>query len=110
MYIPNISGFVDFCSYHSDGKPIYFVNGTLYAGFDMLASIDCCYNFVFKDSKREIEKAILENMYMFDVEETDKFFYPNDNMFSMDNSIKNIKGMILTMKQAKESNVSKFIL
>lgn len=99
MYIPNISGFVDFCCYHSDGNPIYLVNGQLYADFDMLVSIGYRYNFLFENSKREIEKAISDNMYMFDIEETDKFFYPNDNMFSMDNSIRNIKGNILTLKR-----------
>lgn len=97
--IPNISGFVDFCSYHSKGYPIYFVNGHLYAGFDMLASIEYRYNFVLKNSQKEIEKAIMENMYMFDVTETDKFFYPNDNMFSSDNSIRNIKGQVLVLKK-----------
>ena len=34
-YIPNISGFVDFCSYHANGEPIYIVNDSLYADFDM---------------------------------------------------------------------------
>ena len=97
--IPNISGFVDFCSYHSQGYPIYFVNGHLYAGFDMLASIEYRYNFVLKNSQKEIEKAIMENMYMFDVTETDKFFYPNDNMFSGDNSIRNIRGQVLVLKK-----------
>ena len=98
MYKPIISGFVDFCVYHSDGEPIYFVNGKLYAGFDMLASVDCMYDFVFPDTQKEIETAIKKNMYMFDVEESNKFFYPNDNMFSKDNSTKNIKGTILTLK------------
>ena len=99
MYIPNISGFSDFCSYHSNGTPIYFVRGKLYADFDMLTSIECRYNFVFSNSKSEIEKAILDNIYMFDIEETDQFYYPNDNMFSMDNSIKNIRGKVLTLKE-----------
>ena len=96
---PNISGFVDFCSYHANGKPIYFVNGRLYAGFDMLAMIECRYNFLFPESKMETEKAIMENMYMFDVEETDKFYYPNDNMFSNPCPIKNINGWVLTLKK-----------
>ena len=98
-YIPNISGFVDFCSYHANGEPIYLVNGRLRAGFDALAGIDYKYDFTFSGTKAEIEKAIAENMYMFDVEETDKFFYPNDNMFSMNNSQKHIKGQILTLKK-----------
>ena len=73
-YIPNISGFVDFCEYHANGEPIYFVNGRLYAGFDMLIRIDYKYNFLFEDSKMNIEKAITENMYMFDIEETYAFY------------------------------------
>lgn len=99
MYIPNISGFVDFCSYHTNGEPIYFVNGRLYAGFDMLCRIDYKYNFTSVKAQAETEKAIMENMYMFDVEETDKFYYPNDNMFSMSNAQKHIKGQILTLKE-----------
>lgn len=98
-YIPNISGFVDFCEYHADGEPIYFVNGKLYAGYDMLVRIDCKYNFFFEESKSETEKAILQNMYMFDVRENNNFYYPNDNMFSGDNSIRGIKGQILTLKK-----------
>ena len=96
---PNISGFVDFCSYHANGKPIYFVDGKLYAGFDMLATLESKYDFVFSDSKKEIENAIKENMYMFNVEESNKFYYPNDNMFSANNSIKGIKGHVLTLKE-----------
>ena len=98
-YIPNISGFVDFCEYHANGEPIYFVNGQLYAGFDMLIRIDYKYNFLFEDSKRNIEKAITENMYMFNIEETHDFYYPNDNMFSMSNAENNIKGYILRLKK-----------
>lgn len=96
---PNISGFVDFCSYHANGEPIYLVNGKIYASFDMLSMIECRYNFLFSDSKKETEKAIMENMYMFDVVETNQFYYPNDNMFSGNNSIKGIKGNILTLKK-----------
>ena len=99
MCVPNISGFSDFCSWHKNGQPIYIVRGQLYADFDMLTSIENRYDFLFPDSKREIEKAISDNMYMFDIEDTNKFYYPNDNMFSGDNSIKGIKGQILTLKK-----------
>lgn len=98
-YIPNISGFTDFCEYHANGEPIYFVNGHLYAGFDMLVRINSRYNFLFDDSKSVVEKAIAENMYMFDAEETQSFYYPNDNMFSMSNAEKNIKGYVLKLKR-----------
>ena len=98
-YIPNISGFVDFCSYHANGAPIYFVNGRLYTGFDMLCRIDYKYNFTNIKAQAEKEKAIIENMYMFYVDETDKLFYTNDNMFSMSNAQKHIKGQILTLKE-----------
>lgn len=98
-YIPNISGFTDFCCYHANGEPIYFVNGRLYASSDMLVRIDYKYNFTNKNTKAEIEKAITENMYMFDVRETNGFYYPNDNMFSMSNAEKNIHGQILTLKK-----------
>ena len=97
-YIPNISGFVDFIEYHGKGKQIYMVNNHLYAGLDMLTDLRTCYNFTFANSQRQIEKAIQENMYMFDVMEIDDFYYPNDNMFSGDNSQYGIKGYILTIK------------
>ena len=97
-YIQNISGFVDFIQYHGTGKPIYMVDGHLYVGLDMLTDLRTCYNFTFVNSKRQIEKAIQENMYMFDVMEVDDFYYPNDNMFSGDNSQHRIKGCILTIK------------
>lgn len=98
-YKPNISGFVDFCSYHTNGEPIYFVDGHLYNGFDMLVSAHYRYNFLFASSLREVEKAIEKNWYMFDVEESNAFYYPNDNMFSGDNSQHHIPGYILRLKR-----------
>lgn len=97
-YVPNISGFVDFCSYHSNGEPIFFVGGRLYAGFDMFVKIEYRYNFVYEDSRSEIEKAITENLYMFDIKMSSRFYYPNNNMFSMSNAMEDIKGMVLTLK------------
>ena len=97
-YIPYISGFTDFIEYHSNGSPIYMVDHHLYAGLDMLTDISTRYNFTFANSKRQIEKAIKENIYMFNVIPTDEFYYPNDNMFSGDNSQYGIKGYILTVK------------
>ena len=97
-YVPNISGFADFCYYHANGEPIYFVNGKLYAGFDMLVRIDYKYNFTDASVKAEVEKAIIENDYMFDIEETHNFYYPNDNMFSMSNAENNIHGFVLTLR------------
>lgn len=99
-FIPNISGFVDFCEYHARTKlPILIVNGNLVASFDMLVGINNCYNFTNAKAKKEIEKAIMENMYMFDVEENVGFYYPNDNMFSPDNSQHGIRGQVLTIKR-----------
>lgn len=98
-YIPNISGFADFCEWHKDGKLIYIVNGHLYAGLDMLCDLKYYYNFLFPNTKAEIENAIQRNLYMFDVEETNQFYYPNDNMFSGDNSEHGIKGYILKLKK-----------
>ena len=98
-YIPNISGFVDFLCYHSTGEPIYFVDGQLKNGFDLLIPVHHRYNFLFASSLREIEKAIEENWYMFDTEETNAFYYPNDNMFSGDNSQYHIPGYVLRLKR-----------
>lgn len=98
-YIPTISGFVDFCIHHQNGEPIYLVRGKLYANFDMLVSIKCKYNFTNTKVKTEVEHAIQKNLYMFDILNTNAFYYPNDNMFSMSNAEKNIKGQILTLKK-----------
>ena len=97
-YKPNISGFADFCEYHANGEPIFIVNGKLRNGFDLLVDATHKYCFWF-DCCAEIERAINENLYMFDIKETDNFYYPNDNMFSGSNSIKGIKGYVLTLKR-----------
>lgn len=98
-YIPNISGFADFCKYHSDGSPIFWVNNRLHAGLDMLQRLDTRYNFIFPDTRVKIEEAIQRNLYMFDFEPTRGFYYPNDNMFSGNNSESYIKGYILTLNK-----------
>ena len=97
-YIPNISGFADFISWHGNGKPIYLVNGHLVPDFCLECNINYFFNFWF-DCKEEIEKAIQENLYMFDIKESDDFYYPNTNMFSMSNAEYGIKGLILTLKK-----------
>ena len=100
FYIPNISGFVDFISYHANyNKPIYFVNGHVTAGFCLNTRLDQKYNFFSDEVVGEINEAICENMYMFDVAKTNKFYSCNDNMFSRDNSVKNIEGLLLTVKR-----------
>ena len=109
MCRPNISGFNDFCCYHTNGEPIYFVNGRLQNGFDLLTSVYYKYNFLFADSLEQIEKAIKDNWYMFDVKETTEFYYPNDNMFSGDNSEYHIPGYVLRLKH-KYGGLSDFKL
>jgi len=100
FYIPNISGFVDFISYHTNNnKPIYFVNGHVTAGFCLNTRLDQKYNFFSDEVVGEINETICENMYMFDVAKTNKFYSCNDNMFSRDNSAKNIEGLLLTVKR-----------
>lgn len=103
-YVPNISGFVDFCEYCMDGKPIYFVSRHLFAGFDMLCDLRYYFNFIFPNTKKEIENAIQENLYMFDIFETNAFYYPNDNMFSGDNSEYGINGYVLKIKEKYRKN------
>ncbi|WP_299053955.1 hypothetical protein [uncultured Eubacterium sp.] len=100
FYIPNINGFADFISYHANyNKPIYFVNGHITAGFCLNTRLDQKYNFFSDEVVGEINEAICENMYMFDVAKTNKFYSCNDNMFSRDNSAKNIEGLLLTVKR-----------
>jgi len=98
-YIPNISGFSDFCQQHMRGEPIFLVDGKLYAGFDMLTDIKYRYHFTDNGVKQEIEQAIRQNMYLFDIRESSHFFYPNTNMFSGDCSEYGIKGQVLVIKE-----------
>ena len=99
FYIPNISGFVDFVSYHGNyNKPIYFYNGKVKAGFCLNTRLENMYNFTDVDALNEVNEAIRKHMYMFDAVETNKFYSCNDNMFSRDNSQKNLKGLLLTVK------------
>ena len=98
-YIPSISGFSDFCQQHMHGEPIFLVNGKLYAEFDLLVNIKYRYHFTEHDSKQKIEQAIQQNMYLFDVRESNRFFYPNTNMFSGDCSEYGIKGQVLVIKE-----------
>lgn len=65
----------------------------------MLVSIKYKYNFTNTKVKTEVEHAIQKNLYMFDILNTNAFYYPNNNMFSMSNAEKNIKGQILTLKK-----------
>ena len=41
------------------------------------------------------------------IEETRKFYYPNDNMFSMSNAEKHISGEILTLKYKYGGKIKK---
>lgn len=101
-YIPYISGFSDFCEYHADGKPIYIshdrLSNRLVAGFDLASSISSRYIFTTPFTQMEIERAIFANMYMFDVEESNLFYYPNTNMFSHSNAVTGLHGFILRLK------------
>ena len=94
----NISGFSDLCSVHANGEPIYIVNGQITASFDLLVCAEARYDFWF-NCKAEVEKAIQDNLYMFDIVESNEFYYPNDNMLSSSNAKHGIKGQILTLKE-----------
>ena len=97
---PNISGFVDLCSCMSMGmiKEILLVNNKIVASKELNCCIESAYNFCFDDSKVDCEKAIQQSLYMFDIVESNDFYYANDNMFSGSNAQHGIKGQILTLK------------
>ena len=97
---PNISGFVDLCSCLSMGmiKEVLLINKRIVANYELNCCIESAYNFIFDDSKSDCERAIEQSLYMFDIVETDRFYYANDNMFSGNNSQRNIKGQILRLK------------
>lgn len=98
-YALNISGFVDFHIYHKDGSPIYLYGGKLVAGYDLAVRIGTKYKFLSRNTQEQVEQAIQENLYMFDVVESNKFYYPNTNMFSMSNAVQGLKGSVLTLKE-----------
>ena len=50
-------------------------------------------------TEQQLNKDIIANKDDFNWCETRQFYYPNTNMFSPDNSEKNIKGWIITKKK-----------
>lgn len=74
------------------------VNGKLVNGFDLLCQIKYKYNFL-NDCQNDIERAILENLYFFDISESSSFYYSNDNMHSHSNEQRGIKGKIFQVKR-----------
>lgn len=96
-YVPKISGFTDLMIHHSDGSKVYFMNG-LVSGFCLEDSLKSKYDITDNEALQSINDAIKANWYMFDVKPTKSFYYPNTNMFSGDNSSRNISGFILTVK------------
>lgn len=75
------------------------VNGTIVAGFDLFEKIENKYNFLFKESKEEIENAIKDNLYFFDIEESSQFYWPDNRMFGHHFEIRDIKGKIFRLKK-----------
>lgn len=83
----------DFEKYCKNGNLIFYHNG-LRIGYDLLISFE---NFYRLDgvTKKELEDWLIMNEKHFVVEESRHFYWPNDNMFSGDNSIKNVLGYVL---------------
>ena len=99
----NIAGFADLCEMHKD-KPIYIYNQEIVAGFDLLVDIKYRYNFI-DNCKKEIEDALRENLYMFDIERSSLFYWPNDNMHSHSNEMRGLKGYLLYLKPKYGGNL-----
>jgi hypothetical protein len=96
---PNIGGYVDLCCYLATGKELLLVNNKIVANKELNCCVESAYNFLFSDSKLECERAIQENLYMFNITESNNFYYANDNMFSGSNAQYGIKGQVLKLKE-----------
>ena len=98
-YRPKISGFSDFLQFHVNGLPFYMYRGCLYAGYDLLIPAENRYHFTGPEVKQEIESAIAQNAYFFDVEKSSAFYWPNTNMFSAPCTVEHLCGEICTIKE-----------
>ena len=99
-YIPNISGFTDFCCFHaSTGKSIYIVNHRIVASYDLLVDLKHRYNFTDENVHEDILDGIESNLYMFDVEKSTDFYYPRETIYHWDNSMDHIEGYVLRLKE-----------
>ena len=95
-----IKNFEDFLKFHKDSRrPIYMVNGTLEPGYNMLERIESVYHFSYPDLEQTIAEQLLANKRLFEIIPTNKFYYPNDNMFSGNNSWTGIKGEVWYLKE-----------
>lgn len=97
-YRPKISGFVDFMQYHANGEPIYIYHDSLHASFDLLIPLKQRYDFSGPEVQREIENAIKQNAYFFDINSSDRFFWPNTNMFGYPCSFDRERGKVMIIK------------
>lgn len=96
---PSIKDFDDFIQWHKEkDEPIYWAFDHLQYGFDLLCNINYKYDFADKGTRAKIEKSINDNWDKFDVEERSDFYYPNDNMYSYDNSTYGLKGYVLYVR------------
>jgi hypothetical protein len=78
---------------------------SFYFAFDSIQPSFCLevahyYYWTFENgyTEQQLNKDILENKHSFTWSESREFYYPNTNMFSGDNSQKNIKGWVVTKK------------
>lgn len=90
--------FADFLEFHKN-EPVYWCQCSIRAGFDLLVSLKSKYNFDSDVTEKLINLELEKNMHMFQKEETSLFYYPNDNMFSHDNSVYHISGLVLHLKK-----------
>ena len=95
-----IKNFEDFLKFHKDSRrPIYMVNGQLEPGYNMLIRIESVYHFSYPALEQIITKQLLANKKLFEIISTNRFYYPNDNMFSGNNSCTGIKGEVWSLKE-----------
>jgi len=79
----------------------YFVFDSIQPSFCLEVAHYYYWTFDSGYSEQRLNKDILENRHMFSWRESFQFYYPNTNMFSGDNSQRDIKGWIVTKKSKK---------
>jgi hypothetical protein len=98
-----INGFDDFLQKFDT---FYFAFDSIQPSFCLEVAHYYYWTFGCGYSEQQLNKDILNNKNSFAWSESRQFYYPNTNMFSGDNSEKNIQGWVVTKKNTKKGDGS----
>lgn len=101
LKLKNCSSFKDFLEQVGD-KEFYIINDcgyTIVADYCLNYDNSSFFSFANGYSEAKLNKNIRENMHLFDVRKTNKFYYANDNMHSCSNAMHGIWGLVLKLKE-----------